>query len=159
MRWQVGCLALRGSSPRKRRTRNPKPETHNERMSSLYAAGNAVVVHTGVNLPDKEGSLLKENSGALAVNDSATAAARAVCLEGNAAAKDSSVVPLGCCPAPIRLKAGGTITKWAALQQKNDGTVEVDAGSGARVIVGVALEDAVSGDLFLAIVHSPRLAS
>jgi hypothetical protein len=68
-------------------------------------------------------------------------------------------VPLGCCPAPIRLKAGGTITKWAALQQKNDGTVEVDAGSGARVIVGVALEDAVSGDLFLAIVHSPRLAS
>ena len=126
---------------------------------TLFAAGNAVIEHGGVDFSMKEGFLLKENAGGLAVNDSATVPARAVCLDGQRADTTSSVVPLDCVPAPIRLKAGGIITKFNRIAQKNDGTVIADAGSGARVIVGTALESAVAGDLFLATLHAPQIAS
>jgi hypothetical protein len=124
--------------------------------STLFAVGNAVTAHTGIDFSDKEGFLLKENAGALAINDSATVPARCVCLEGADETENSSVMPLGCVPAPIRLKAGGVISKFNRIAQKNDGTVIADPDAGARVIVGTALEDAVAGALFLAIVHAPQ---
>lgn len=128
-------------------------------MSALFTQENAVLPFTGVDLSSARGLLLKEGSGTLAVNDSATAAARAVVLEGNEADEQSSVGVLGALPGVVRLKAGGVITKYNLLQQKNDGTVEADAGSGSRVIVGMACESAVSGDLFEAVTFAPRLAS
>jgi hypothetical protein len=128
-------------------------------MSALATRQSAIIPITGVDLSAATGLLLKEDSGSLAVNDSATAAARAVCLDGNVAAKDSTVGILGCLSQTFRLKAGGAITKFNLVQQKSDGTVEVDAGTGSRVIVGVALEDAASGDLFEVAPIAPRLAS
>ena len=123
--------------------------------SALYRRQDAIVQITGVTLTDKEGYLLKENSGTLAVNDSATAAARAVVLEGNPSDEDSSVGILGGMSGTVRLKSSGTITKYARVQQVNDGTVVTDAGTGSRVIVGVAMESAVSGDLFEVATHAP----
>lgn len=128
-------------------------------MSALFTRPTAIVVHTGVNFTDKEGYLLKENSGALAVNDSATAPARAVCLNGEVADKDSTVGILGALGGTVRLKASGSIAKYALVQQAADGTVVTDAGSGSRVIVGVALQAAASGDLFEVATIAPRLAS
>lgn len=55
----------------------------------------------------------------------------------------------------VRLKAGGTIAAGALLQLTATGTVITDAATGARVIVGRAMESAVSGDLFEAIVIFP----
>lgn len=128
-------------------------------MSALYARENAIIVHTGLDLTDKEGYLLKESSGALAVNDSATVPARAVCLNGEVAAKDSSVGILGALAGTIRLKTSGAIAKYALVQQAADGTVVTDAGSGARVLVGVALAAAASGDLVEVATIAPRIAS
>lgn len=123
--------------------------------SALYRRPDGIIAHKGVNLSGKEGYLLKENSGALAVNDSATVAARAVVLDDAVAADDSAVGILGCLAGTVKLKASGTITKFARVQQAADGTVVTDAGTGSRVIVGVALEGAVSGDLFECATHAP----
>lgn len=127
--------------------------------SALLVRENAIVPHTGVDLSAAEGLLLKENSGALAVNDSATTPARAVCLEGNVAAKDSSVAILGAQGGVVRLKLTGNVTKYGLLQQVNDGTVEADAGSGARVLVAVALEAGSDSQLVEAALIPPRIAS
>lgn len=128
-------------------------------MSALTTRSNAIFSHTGVNFSGKEGYLLKENSGALAINDSATAAARAVVLNGEVAANDSSVGILGAIGGTVKLKLSGSVTKYNLVQQVNDGTVTVDAGTGNRVLVGVALETGVSGDLIEVATFAPRLAS
>lgn len=127
--------------------------------SALLTKETAIIPHTGVDFTDKEGYLVKENAGALALNDSATAAALGVVLEGNAAAKQSSVGVLGGFSGTCRVKLGGAVTKYNRLQQKSDGTLEVDAGSGARAIVGIALETGVANDLIEAVLFSPRLAT
>jgi hypothetical protein len=49
---------------------------------------------------------------------------------------------------PARVKASGTIAQGAYVQLHTDGSVVTDATSGPRVLVGIALESAVSGDLF-----------
>jgi hypothetical protein len=124
-------------------------------MSALFAKGNAVVPDSSIDLRNKEGYLVKNNAGAPAVNDSKTVPAFGVVLEGANAASVSSIGILGAMP-PVRLKAGGAITKYDRVEQKNDGTVVTDEGAGtARVVVGVALEDAAAGDLFLCQTLSP----
>lgn len=128
-------------------------------MSASTTRTNAIISHTGVNFSGKEGYLLKENSGALAVNDSTSAAARAVVINGEVAANDSTVGILGALSGTVRLKLSGTVTKYALLQQASDGTVVTDAGTGSRVLVGVALEGGVSGDLIEVATLAPRLAS
>jgi len=127
-------------------------------MSSLLARGNAIIPITGNDLTDKEGYLLKESSGNLVLNDSATAPARAVCLEGNTAAKNSSAIIIGSGQV-VRLKAGGAITKFNQVTQKNDGTVIADAGSGARVAVGIALETGVTDALIEVALQTPTVLS
>jgi hypothetical protein len=118
-------------------------------MSALKARDNAFVVVDGVDYTDKEGYLVKSAAGVHAVNDSATAPAIGVLVEGNAAAKNSTIGILGAIEGSVRMKAGGAIAKFDRVQQKNDGTVITDAGAGnARVVVGVALEAAAAGDLF-----------
>lgn len=128
-------------------------------MSSLLARGNAIIRHTGVDFTDKTGYLAKENSGVLAVNDSASAPARAVILEGNASAKESSIGIIGALTGPVRLVAGGAITKYNQVIQKNDGTVVADTGSGARVAVGIALETAASGAFVEVALQTPTILS
>ena len=122
--------------------------------STLYANPSPIIPVTGVNLTDKEGYLARNNSGAPAVNNSATVPAVAVILEGNAADKQSSLGLLGAIPGQVWLKAGGDITSFDRLAQKNDGTVITDPGTGGRVLIGTACENAVSGQLFRAITHA-----
>lgn len=117
--------------------------------TSLFAMSVAVIASTGVDFTGKEGYLLKNNAGALAVNDSLTVPAVGVVLDGDGATKNSSIGVLGQIP-PVRLKAGGAIAKFDQVVQQNDGTVITDPGAGTgRVVVGRALEAAAAGDLFL----------
>lgn len=128
-------------------------------MSALLASTTAILALTGVDLSAKEGYLIKfDGAGTHAVNDSATVPAVGVVLEGNVAAKDSSVAILGAQSGQVRMVAGGAIFKGDRVMQKNDGTVVVDAGPGtARVVVGVAMENAAAGDEFLVSPISPMI--
>ena len=124
--------------------------------SALLSRENAIVPITGVNYTAKEGYLVKAAAGVHAVNDSKTVPAIGVILDGAVAAKDSALGILGALSGPVRLKAGGAIKQFDRLEQKNDGTVVTDEGAGtARVVVGVALEDAAAGDLFEAATLGP----
>jgi hypothetical protein len=125
-------------------------------MSSLYARGNPVVPFTpSATHVDKEGYLVDLAGETATISSSASTPVKGVILEGKATSGKSSIGILGILPAPVRARASGTITKGAEVQQAADGTVVTDAGSGARVIVGVALEDAVSGQLFECALHKP----
>lgn len=110
-----------------------------------------------VDFRNKEGYLVKANAGAPALNDSKTVPAFGVVLEGADDGAPSSIGILGAMP-PVRLKAGGAIAKYANVEQAVDGTVVTDEGPGtARVVVGVALEAAAAGDLFLCQTVSPQI--
>lgn len=123
--------------------------------SALASRGNAVISITGVDYSGKEGYLVKSASGTHALNDSKTVPAKFVVLDGNTSTKDTSVMPLGGGEV-VKLKLGGTVKKGDTLEQKNDGTVVVDENaSTARVVIGIALEDGVSGDLIDAITCTP----
>lgn len=125
-------------------------------MSSLASNDDAVMYFTGVNLTDKEGYFyIYDATVGLVINDSATKLPAAFIAAGGTATDQSQVVLLGSSRGTYRLKSSGTIKRFQRVQLAADGTVTVDAGSGARVLVGVANEDAVSGDLFMCGVHAP----
>lgn len=124
--------------------------------SSLASNPDAIVYFTGVDLSEKEGYLYKYDATyGLAINDSATVPAAGVVLSGAPAVQQSSIAFLGATAGTYRLKSSGTIKRWQHVQQDTAGTVTVNAGSGARTLVGIADENAVSGDLFRCALISP----
>jgi len=125
-------------------------------MSSLYARGNAIVPFTpSADQSDMEGYLVDLAGDVATISSSAAVPAKGVILEGQKTTNVSSIGILGGLAAPVRLRASGAIAKGAEVQQAADGSVVTDAGAGARLIVGVALEAAVAGQLFDAVVHKP----
>lgn len=120
---------------------------------ALFARPNAVIPATpSATHVDKEGYLvtLGVTAGLLTatISTSATAPASGVILEGQATTGLSSIGVLGTIPGTVRLKTSGAITAGARVIQAADGTVVTDTGAGnARVVVGIALETAASGDL------------
>lgn len=118
-------------------------------MSSLYSRGNAILPFTpSATHVDKEGYLVTLAVETATISASATVPATGVILEGKATTGKSSIGILGALAAPVRMKTSGIIVKGARVQQAADGTIVTDAGAGnARVVVGVALEAAVSGQL------------
>lgn len=133
-------------------------------MSALFCRATAVVPATpAADQSDKEGYLvnLTSVSGALTstVSSSATVVAEGVILEGRATTGKSSIGILGALSGTVRLKLSGTVSAGDKLQQAADGTVVTDAATGARVLVGVALEDGVSGDLIEVATFTPLTLS
>ena len=131
--------------------------------SALFARPNSLFSYQDPNnLSDftgKEGYLVANAAGALTVSSSATVPAVAVVVDGLPAGRPTSLGTLGKIP-PVRLRAGGTIGQFSRLVQNAAGQVVTDPGPGnARVIVGLALEGAVSGDYFLADTCFPQIAS
>jgi hypothetical protein len=126
-------------------------------MSTLYSRGNAIVPFTpSASQLDKEGYLVDLAGNIATISSSTSVPAKGVILEGKDVTGVSSIGILGGIAAPVRLRAGGTIAKGAEVQQNIDGTVLTDAGNGnARLIVAVALEAAVAGQLFDAVTHKP----
>lgn len=125
-------------------------------MSALFAGSPVVPATPSATHTDKEGYLVDLAGSTATISSSASTPAKGVILAGGATTSDqSSIGILGVLPAPVRVRASGTIAKFAEVQQAADGTVVTDAGTGSRVIVGVALEAAVSGQLFLCAAHKP----
>jgi len=131
--------------------------------SALFARPNSLFTYQDPNnvtdFTGKEGYLVADSAGALTVSASATVPAVAVVLDGLPPGRPTSLGTIGKTP-PIRLRAGGTISQFSRLIQNAAGQVITDSGPGnARVIVGLALEAAVSGDFFLADTCFPTIAS
>jgi len=91
----------------------------------------------------KEGYCATLGAAGLAVATGATDVVVGVITEGGAS--DSDVALFGAFNGTVDFKAGGAITKGSRLMLKADGTVDC-AGTG--LCVGMALEDAVAGELF-----------
>lgn len=131
--------------------------------SALFARPNSLFSYQDpnnvTNFTGQEGYLVADNAGALTVNTSATVPAVAVVLDGLPPGRPTSMGTLGKTP-PIRLRAGGAITQYSRLVQNTAGQVVTDPGPGTpRVIVGLALESASTGDFFLADPCFPTIAS
>jgi hypothetical protein len=128
-------------------------------MSALFCRSNAVVPYTpSATHVNKEGYLVDLANDTATISSSATVPADGVILEGQLTTGQSSIGILGALGGTVRLKTSGAIAKGARVQQAADGTVVTDAGPGnARVVVGVALEAAASGDLIEVATFAPMI--
>lgn len=89
------------------------------------------------------------------VSGSATAPIEGIIAEAGTVAQGVSVAVPGATPGGIHVKLSGAVTAGDKLMQAADGTFVTDAGSGARVVVGIALETGVSGDLIEMLMQTP----
>lgn len=130
-------------------------------MSSalLYRDAAIIPFTPAADYSGKKGYLVTLSGNTATVSASATVRARGVILEPNRGddytTEEVMVGILGALPGTVPMKLSGTVTKGDALQQHTDGTVITDAGSGSRVIVGIALESGVSGDIIEVAPQSP----
>lgn len=129
--------------------------------SALLAMPVAIIQYSDgtTDFSGKEGYLCKNTAGVIAINDSATVPAPLVCLDGQGINKPSSFGVIGALGGPIRLAATGTIGQYSNVQQQNDGTVITDAGAGARVVLGVALESCITGEMPIVATFAAQIRS
>lgn len=129
-------------------------------MSALFARENAIIPLTpAADQSAKEGYLVDIASNTATVSSSATTPARGVIMDGSPTTGKSHVGILGALKGTVRMKITGAVTKGDRLQQAADGSLVTDAAAGARVLVGVALESGVSGDLIEVATHAPLTMS
>lgn len=128
--------------------------------SSLLLRTAAIIALTpAADYTTKEGYTVNVASGTATLSTSATTPVRGVILEGAATTGKATVGILGSFEGTAKGKLSGTVTAGDRLQQAADGTLVTDAGTGSRVIVGVAIEDGVSGDLIEVAWHVPLTLS
>lgn len=89
------------------------------------------------------------------VSASASVRIKGIVTEAGTVAQGVSLAVPGNCPGGVHVKLGGTVAAGAFIQQHTDGTFITDAETGARVIVGIALEGGVAGDLVEALLQTP----
>jgi hypothetical protein len=104
---------------------------------------------------DYEGYFVKLSAGEAAVVTSATDLPFGVILDGEDTDGQDSIAVCGGNAGPCEVKLNGTVSKGAYLQLESAGTVITDAGSGARVLVGIALDSGVAEELIPAVLIPP----
>ncbi len=125
-------------------------------MSALFLRSLPIIALTGAtDLSTKRGFTVTVANDVATLSASATVPARGVILEGRPTTEVSSIGILGSMPGTVAMKTSGAITKGDRVQQAADGTIVTDAGTGSRVVIGTALENAVSGDLIEVATHVP----
>ena len=97
------------------------------------------------NLTEAEGKLVTLGATGAALCADAEVPAAGVVTEGDDGSGDVGVAILGAYSGTVHFKAGGAVTEGSRLIQNADGTVQ---NGTAGIIVGVALESAVAGELF-----------
>lgn len=90
---------------------------------------------------------------------SATVVVEGIITEAGTVAQGVAVAIPGSVCGSVHVKLSGTVTGGDKLIQVADGTFVTDSGSGARVVVGIALESGVSGDLIEMAVQTPQVLS
>lgn len=107
--------------------------------------------HTG-----KEGYGVKNSSGSVALVDGATDAIKGVITEGKTTSNKDTVALLGYSGViPFKLNSSpGTVNPFTVLQLCADGTFKADTGTGARVLVGEAVQSGVADELVPGILYA-----
>ena len=117
---------------------------------------NAIIpVTAGEDLSNKEGFLVKLLDGKAILVTAATDIPFGVVIDGAESGSMASIAVCGGNVGTLHISAGGTIAQGAYMQLEAEGDVITDAGTGARVIVGVALEAATDGALIEAVMITP----
>ena len=132
-------------------------------MDSSLFAGSPIIRETATDLSASIGKLVTFAAGVPSVSASATVPANGIVLDarkrvaGSTTYYDNSILLLGSGEVVLaKISASATaINAGDELQQSTDGTLTNDAGSGARLIVGVAIAPAVAGDLARVLVCKP----
>lgn len=118
--------------------------------------GIAIIALTpAVDHSEKEGYFVILTAGLPVVSAAVTDVPFGILIDGEAANGVDSIGVCGGNLPTVRVKLSGPVSKGNTLQLHSDGSCVVDAGSGARVVVGQALEDGVSGDLIEAVILTP----
>lgn len=112
----------------------------------------------------KRGYTVTVSGETATLSSSATVPAKGVILEPNRtsagyATEQVTVGILGGFAGSVLMKTSGAITKGDLVQQAADGTIVTDAGTGARTVIGVALDTGVSGDLISVAPFAPQIRS
>jgi len=120
-------------------------------MSEVKTRGLAAFV-AAADQSDNEGYLATLSGGKVTVAAAADANVVGVITEGGEADENTDVALLGAFDGTCHFKAGGAITQGSRLMLMADGTVDC---SGTGLCVGIALEDAVTDELFEAAPRTP----
>jgi len=114
-----------------------------------------IPVTAGEDLSEKEGFFVKLSGGEAVLCDATSDIPFGVVVDG---AEEDGMATIAVCggnAGTLHVSAGGNVSKGDYLQLEAEGDVIEDAGTGARVIVGVALEDGTDGALIEAIAITP----
>lgn len=107
--------------------------------------GRLIAVTPAATHVDYEGYAVEgDGSGAASVVNAATDVPIGVIVSGQATTGKSAIALPG---SRCRVKLNGTVKALDRLQVESNGTFIKDAGSGARVVCGIAMQDGVAGDL------------
>ncbi len=106
-----------------------------------------------------EGYFVEASGANVAVCNNAADIPLGVIVDGEPTTGKSTIALSGAYPGIVTVKvtgtSPGTIARGTMLTLKADGTVQADAGSGARVQVARALESGAAGELIQAILLQP----
>lgn len=108
---------------------------------------------------DFEGYFVEVSGANVAVCNNAADIPLGVILDGEPTTGKSTIALSGAfagiCTVKVTTTSPGTIARGTYLTLKADGTVQADAGTGARVRVARALESGAAGELIQAILLAP----
>jgi hypothetical protein len=108
---------------------------------------------------DLEGYFVEVSGANVAVCNAATDIPLGVIIDGEPTTGKSTIAVSGAFGGIVTVKVAatspGTINRGTYLTLRADGTVQADAGSGARVRVARALESAAAGELVQAVLVEP----
>ena len=121
-------------------------------MSKAYRSDAVLAQTPAADYKLYKGYLVTLAAGVATVNASTSVLSKCVIIEVNDttagfASEKVSVALLCASKGTVPMRLGGTVAAGAFVAQYSDGTVITDAGSGARVIVGIACEGGVAGEL------------
>jgi len=122
---------------------------------SIVRALAIIALTPAVDHSEKEGYFVNLTAGIPVVCSAVTDVPFGILIDGEEADGVDSVGVCGGNLPTVHVKLSGSVSKGDTLQLHSDGSAVVDAGSGARVVVGQALEDGVSGVLIEAVILTP----
>lgn len=126
-------------------------------MSKLAMEQGVIALTPTADHTDSRGYFVEASSGSAAIVNAATDIPLGVIVDGQPTTGKSSIAvsPGLIVKVKVTGTSPGTINLGTFLTVKNDGTVQADGGSGARVQVARALESGAANELIDAVLITP----
>ena len=126
-------------------------------MSKLALDVGIMAITPTADQTNYRGYFVEASSGSAAICNAATDLPIGVIVDGQPTTGQSSIAVASGLAVKVKVTgtSPGTIALGTYLTLKSDGTVQADAGSGARVQVARALESGAAGELITAVLINP----